>query len=534
MKGKPDKKRYKAKKGKGTKKPTKETVRTVPMGRPKTSMKDIMSCPHKFISRLKIVNKEGKTISLRTTTEQKEIINALQTGEDVLVLKPRQIGSSTISCAYLFWKFYTTEDSQTLAILSHKLSSAKHLLEICKRFYYLLPPFMQKDIELNNTTTFQLTSGAQIIAVSAEGKGGLRSFTCSHLMISEYAFSPNPDELKATALAALNNGQLIIESTASHYNDSLHREIVRVQRGLANWNFLFFKWTDHESYSKQPPPTWIPSIDEQDLISGGLTKRQVYWRHTKVSKIGEEKFSREFPLSIEEAYRQTGNSYFPGSMLEAILTYPLDSAHDHLLEPAGEGDKYAIGVDVSAGVGRDYSSAYVVSKRTNEVAYIFRSNKISPVNLAWKLVELGKIYNNALILIESNNYGHVVINEMKHQGYRKLWKCPKDKDWMTTGKSKKEMFENLKAKIESQSIKQIDNTLMAELRSLQVSEKGTIIIPDSLESHGDNAMAFALVHVCVNSIRISMQAHLPNWIQSKKARQLSDNSGASVGNHRRY
>jgi hypothetical protein len=60
------------------------------------------------------------------------------------------------------------------------------------------------------------------------------------LHISEYAFAPNPEELKATALNALNSGQLIIESTANYFNDALHQEWIKATRGEAAWKQLFF------------------------------------------------------------------------------------------------------------------------------------------------------------------------------------------------------------------------------------------------------------------------------------------------------
>jgi N6-adenosine-specific RNA methylase IME4 len=105
---------------------------------------------------------------------------------------------STIVSAYLFWKCYASPEPITIAILSHKLASSKHLLNIHKTFYNGLPNFLKRPLSVLNTTEMRFEdSGAGIIAVSAEGKGGLRSFTCSYLQISEYAFAPNPEELKS-------------------------------------------------------------------------------------------------------------------------------------------------------------------------------------------------------------------------------------------------------------------------------------------------------------------------------------------------
>jgi hypothetical protein len=215
----------------------------------KADVQRILNNPVEFIKRLKIINKEGKLINLVPNREQVDIIIALEKGEPTLILKGRQIGSSTIVGAYFFWKIYVSKEPATFAILSHKLQSAKHLLSMHKIFYDNLPKFLQKELEVENTTEIKFKdSGAKIIAVSAGAEGGIRSFTCSYLHMSEYTFSPNPEELKATALNALNDGQLVIESTANHFNDALHQEWTKATRGEAEWNQLFFPWFYHQAY----------------------------------------------------------------------------------------------------------------------------------------------------------------------------------------------------------------------------------------------------------------------------------------------
>jgi hypothetical protein len=136
----------------------------------------ILNNPVEFIKRLKIINKTGKLVHLIPNREQVDIIKALENGEATLILKGRQIGSSTIVGAYFFWKIYTSKEPATFAILSHKLQSAKHLLGMHKIFYDNLPNFLQKPLEVENTTEIKFKdSGAKIIAVSAGAEGGIRS-----------------------------------------------------------------------------------------------------------------------------------------------------------------------------------------------------------------------------------------------------------------------------------------------------------------------------------------------------------------------
>ena len=149
-------------------------------------------------------------VNLKPTDEQMAMFEQLEKGEDLLVLKPRQIGSTTFVSAWLFYKWYTAENPITITVLSHKLSSAKHILSMYKMFYNTLPAQLRRPLIVENTTELTFAdTGAKVMAVSAEGKGGLRSFTCNFLHISEYAFAPNSEELKATAIGALNGNMLI-------------------------------------------------------------------------------------------------------------------------------------------------------------------------------------------------------------------------------------------------------------------------------------------------------------------------------------
>ncbi len=494
--------------------------------------------PIQFISRLHIIGKDGKLIQLTPNEEQVKIIESLETESDTLILKGRQIGSSTIVAAYLFWKAYTSTEPLTIAILSHKLASSKHLLEIHKTFYHNLPPFLKRPLATDNTTEIKFQdSGASVIAVSAEGKGGLRSFTCSFLHMSEYAFAPNPEELKATALSALNNGQLVIESTANHFNDALHQEILRYERGDAKWNYLFFPWFSHSKYREEIPEdeeiVWTD--DELELKEKHLLDfNQLYWRRLKLSKIGtKQKFQREYPATIEDAYSISGNVYLSREDFEEIEIINVEPRDATVFAEPEPDDRYAIGVDVSAGVGRDWSVIYVLSKKTYQPVLIWRSNECSPVYLAERIVDFANEYNQALVLVESNNYGNVVLNEMSHMGYNKVWK-KNGKDWITTLKSKTEMFENLRDNIQTGYVQWLDNIAYSELRAITVNDRGHIELPNIDGAHGDNAVALSLAYVCLESVKLKQVEYLPQWIKARQASRVINKGGVAIANKRRY
>ena len=504
------------------------------MAKTKAELARVLNNPVEFIKRLKIINKSGTLQSLNPNDEQIEIIKALELGKMTLILKGRQIGSSTIVAAYFFWKTYVSKTPTTFAILSHKLASSKHLLTMHKIFYDNLPIFLQKPLEVSNTTEIKFKdSGAKIIAVSAGAEGGIRSFTCSHLHISEYAFAPNPEELKATALNALNNGQLIIESTANYFNDALHQEWIKALRGETDWNQLFFPWFSHKEYTLSNQTIQLTEAEDALVKTHGISLEQVAWRREKISKIGLDKFKREFPADIDDAYSQTGNVYFNKDDFGELQVVPVEPVEWNQFCAPDKEDNYAIGVDVAAGVNRDYSVIYVVSKKTYNCVAIYRSKLIIPAALAKRLQEIATDYNKALVLIESNNFGNVVLNELSHLGYYNAWKRD-GKDWLTTSKSKTEMFENLKQVIQEGYIRTIDMITYQELRALQLTDKGSVELPENMDSHADSALAMALAYICINQVSLKLKPFLPNWIGTRQVQRTIAGGGAAIGKKQRY
>jgi hypothetical protein len=473
--------------------------------------KDIISDPVLFCSRLTIVDKRGRPVKLKLRSEQIQIIEAMAAGDDTLILKARQIGSTTAVAAYFFWKWFTAPDAQTYVSLSHKLASAKHILDIQRRFFTSLPRALQRPLSVDNTTTMTLAdTGATLMAASAEGKGGLRSFTATGLHISEFSFTPNADELKATAIAALNGGQLCIESTANHWGDPLHREIELWEAEMVEWNFLFFPWTAHEEYTQDPPDNFEidPDLD--------MTPGQQYWMARMAGKLGETKFRREYPLSVDDAYAQTDGAWIPAEMLKDIQVVKLETEGGQIAK-LDHNDRYAIGVDTGAGVGGDYSALVVVSAMSGSVVEVRRSNSHTPTDWAQVVADASRKWKDAKVLVESNGtWGGVIITELKHMSIP-LWKDSDGDDWTTNASTKPKMLEGLKDALSRVAIPVLDSWTVGELRAFKVDDRGNPFCPRNGIHHGDTVIALALALQCVQKVSVPDKPFLPAWITARKA-----------------
>jgi len=482
--------------------------------------------PWQFFALLSITDKLGRLRKLVLNAEQVRIIQSLLSGVDVLVLKPRQIGSSTAVAAYYFWLTYTSPEPTTHVVLSHKLASAKHIFSMFPRFHANLPKRFQR--ELSVCTTTQLTfadSGATIKAESSGADGGLRSFTASTCHISEFAFSPNAAELKATAIAALNGGQLCIESTANHYGDSMHTEVGLFESGEVKGDFIFFPWTEHEEYTETPPKDFTPNP------SSMLTEGQQAWRKTMIGKLGESKFQREYPTTFAEAYAQLDGAWLTDAALAHLTVLRLPVEGGALAKPE-RGEKYAIGVDAGAGTGGDFSVVVVVSVRTGQIVEIRRSNTIAPSPWAMQVADASKKWNGAKVLVESNGtWGGVIVTELRHLSVPQ-WMDGDDKYWTTDGATKPKMLEHLKDALTSGRVHTLDARTLEEVRSFQIDDRGMPYCPRVGGHHGDSVIALALALQCADSIKLSSQPFLPQWLRDQKTQKALRAAGGA--DHRRY
>ena len=74
-------------------------------------------------------------------------------------------------------------------------------------------------------------------------------------------------------------------------------------------------------------------------------------------------------------------------------------------------------VDVAKGRGRDYSTFTIIDISTDpfEQVCVFRDNNISPMLLPDLIYKYARMYNDAYIIVESNDQGSVVCNGLYYE-----------------------------------------------------------------------------------------------------------------------
>jgi hypothetical protein len=435
-------------------------------------IEDLLQNPEKFISRLTIMHKQKQRLSkFDLNTPQKILLETLRNHNRVIILKARQMGISTLTRGWHFWQAYMSDEPRQYAVISHTRDSSEELHRMEKTFYENLPDPLRRPLAKSSAKTLQFKdSGSAVRTYTAGGKGGTRSFAMNSVHLSEFAFYENQEEVMATVMAAVGDGQIIIESTPNVPGDKFHELVEGARKGENGWKLVFFPWFVHKHYTAAELPGWyIPTAREKVVQEEHqLSVEQLFWRRQQLKTLGSDKFVREYPATIEEAFRASGVQFFDPEALSEIKGLDMGS-HEHrqyaLPEP---GEAYVMGVDVGSGLGKktDFSAITVISASTRQPVYHFISNKTPPSKLADKIVDIWKRYNEPRVIVESNGNGMWVIHRLKELKVRNLYKDKNGKPFRTTVGTRPLMFQAIKAVVDGGVIHSLDKHVLDELTTI--------------------------------------------------------------------
>ena len=488
--------------------------------------------PRVFFQFLKVFDKNtNQLVPFELREEQEELLDALQRGKNVVVLKSRQIGCSTLIRAYFLWKAYISEEPISHAIISYTRDSADHLHSIDKGFYLGLPKSLQRKLSKSSARTLEFSdTGSTLRSFTASGKGGAtRSFTFSSAHISEFAFFDDAEELLANVLSSTGAGQIVIETTPNKPGDKFHELIMGAPGN--GWELCFFPWYQHKNYQKksqfhQPQVPSMTDEEENIMETFGLSKAQMYWRRTQINTMGIEKFRREFPATIDEAFFINSNMYFPMDILDTCEVLDLGSHHHRHYSELVRGDKYAMGVDVAHGVGGDYSTITIVSATTRQIMYHYRNNTITPAQFAEVVAETYYEWGEPFTIVESNGPGGTVIYRLEEMGVRNLWYDERGRPWKTVKHNKVAILDYMKECICDRIVNTLDKNLWQEMRGMEITKDA----PANHDGHDDLiiATALALWSAKINpapSFAEVRKSLIDEYIKKKKARQVLRSGG---------
>jgi hypothetical protein len=196
------------------------------------------------------------------------------------------------------------------------------------------------------------------------------------------------------------------------------------------------------------------------------------WKLETIANTSQRQFLQEY----ENQFIGSSNTLISPDILAS-----LEPEKEELLAESGmcyihkepiEGHTYIMTVDVSAGRGIDYSTFTIidVKKDSFEQVCIFRDKDISPLLFPSIIHKYAIKYNNALVVIENNDSGQIVCNELYYEiEYDNVFVESMSKNNSVgvrmTKKVKRIGCSNLKDIIENKKLKVVNTYTISELLS---------------------------------------------------------------------
>lgn len=467
--------------------------------------KKILDNPVLYIENfMKVVNKLGKLVPFKLNPQQKTLLQDMEKYN--IVLKSRQLGITTLSCAYSIY-LACTNSNTTCLLVSYSIDSATSIFEKLKQLYNDLPSALQVETIAKNKKELKFVNGSRIICATCGSKDVARGLTIRFAHLSEIGFMKDTIDRQLLAIeqALTPNGKIILESTANglNYFSELWN---KAERKDNLYKPFFFSWIDDkvmfadeykmfcERYKNQYKK--LPNLDELDekeknLYSQGASIEQLVWRRLKIANSSEVSFTQEFPSNPVEAFVSTGNNIFNSEKIHERLSnigevktvnkpsnLPVSlvswfNRGFSLWDVPKAKQKYYVGVDSGEGLGQDYSAFQVLTEDGRQVAE-FKSNKIKPFQFAELVNDVGLYFNKALLVVEKASAGHTVVDKLKNDyKYANMYKykeydargnAKKKVGFVTNSKTKPLMINNFVELFETNQICINSKDLLSEMK----------------------------------------------------------------------
>ena len=352
----------------------------------------------------------------------------------LIILKARQLGLTWLCAAYALW-LCITKPLQLVIVISAKEDWAIEFLDRVKFILDRLPSYMYPKVDkrTGQNLSFQhrngLISEIKSLATTPEGA---QSKTPTLLILDETARNRYIKEIWASSKPGIDAAKgriiLISNSIKDGVGWSWTRDVyTKSMQGVNDFTRIFMPWWDRPGRSRE-------SVFDEDIKED----RPSFIYQQLREGMDEEDISQHYPSTEEEAISAMAGSFFGKTLapfqgikgeLGSLVKGKQDSDYEtknFIFTPNNKGtlevwsqpephyqDRYAIGSDVSEGLGVTYSVAYVYDRLDQQFVARMRSNRIAADIWADRLMDLGYFYNTAMVCPERNGAGITTILRMQ-------------------------------------------------------------------------------------------------------------------------
>ena len=361
----------------------------------KKQVAEYMKCaqdPVYFIRKyIRIVSLDEGIVPFDMYNFQEDMVGKFHKHRFNICKLPRQSGKSTIVTAYLLW-YVLFNANVNVAILANKAPTAREMLGRLQLSYENLPKWMQQGIVGWNKGSLELENGSKILA-SSTSASAVRGMSFNIIFLDEFAFVPNhiAEQFFASVYPTISSGKstkVIIISTP-HGMNQFYKLWHDAERGANNYVATEVHWSE------------VPGRDAK-------------WKQQTIENTSEAQFRVEFEC---EFLGSVDTLITPSKLRMMPYKDPIQQKKGlAVYEQVIPEHNYIITVDVSRGVGNDYS-AFVVLDTTAipyKVVARYKNNQIKPIVFPNLIVDVAMNYNNAYILCEVNDIGGQVADIIQY------------------------------------------------------------------------------------------------------------------------
>jgi hypothetical protein len=376
------------------------------------------------------------------------------------------MGKTTTAAAYFVW-YIIFNENKSVAILANKQATADEIMARIRMAYEYLPKWLQVGVKDWNKRSIGLENRSKVFC-AATSSSGVRGKTINVLYVDEIAFVQNnlaEDFFTSVypTIIASEDSKVIMTSTPNGFNH-FYKFWNEAEKGINGFTPVRCHWYE------------MPGRDD-------------VWYKTQTGILGEQKAAQEIDASFLGSSRQLLTSKTMASLSYDTPIKEFKDFREGLLiykEPT-EGHEYTMTVDVSRGRHLDASAFMIfdISTYPHTIAATYNRNDIAPMMYANVVHQVAKEYNNAYVLIEINDVGAQVADELYYTFEYENMYWTKSGDQLgskgadpypgvrTTKKTKRIGCANLKDVIEKNELIVNDFKAIAELSTFVQNDAGS-------------------------------------------------------------
>lgn len=456
-----------------------------------------------FCGLLDIIPKDGRRQKFRLNPIQR-IYCANRTFRDV-ILKPRQVGMTTLEQARDVWHFLTRPGAR-VTMMVQSISDADSPARKARRVFDLMFESLRNMGLLLNFDASPggvwvlkdrdavlriVEAGASKAAASKKGRGD----TVTRLHVTEQAFWEHAEEsllaVESSVVSPEDGGEITKESTPNGAGGKFYNDVQNARAGYSSYKLHFYPWHFEPKYRVALDPGEViePETErERQLADVGVSPEALKWYRRTVGDRGSQTLvDQEFVSDPDSCFLLSGRPFFSIERLEEmrtkaqkakaieVLDYRTDGAAGQLRiwKAPKPGARYVLALDPSEGTGGDRGAGFVYERGTGEHCATLHG-QFKPHALARAGVGVATRYNHATIAPERNNHGHaVILSLVREQRYPHIFR---DRDnehgWITTETSRTEALSILDKEIRDGKWTTPDQEVLGELRTFVINKRG--------------------------------------------------------------